>query len=404
MPSSPGQFPLEGLRVLDLTRVLAGPVCTQLLADLGADVVKIERPGLGDDTRQWGPPFAADGGPSGYFLSVNRGKRSLAVDLHHPAGKQVVRDLLAKADCMVENFRRDSLVRLGLEPEQIQTINPDLVACSISSYGRTGPLADEPGYDLVVQAGTGIMSITGEPDGMPMKVGVAITDVVTGLYAAISVLSGLYARTQGQSGRAFDVALTDCTLASLVNVVQGVLLTGQRPVRFGNAHPQIVPYEAFATSDGHLVLAVGTDAQWQRFCKAVGRDDWAADARFGTNPLRVEHRDTLVPRLQTLFRERSTAEWLALLTAADVPQGPVRPIDEVLESPQVAAREMVLEARDATGRRYRLLGGAVHWSDEPSRQVQAPPEVGQHTDEVLAEWLGYGTEEVARLRNVGAVA
>ena len=398
-----GGYPLAGLKVLDLSRILAGPVCTQLLADLGADVVKVERPGVGDDTRQWGPPFVGEGGPSGYYLSCNRGKRSLALDLGHPAGQAVLAELLRQADVMVENFLPDSLAKLGLVPERLAALNPELVSCSISGFGRSGPLAQTPGYDLMMQASAGIMSITGETDGAPMKVGVAITDVITGLYAAASVLAGLYGRGKGRGGASFDLALADCTLASLVNVVQSTLITGQRPRRWGNAHPQIVPYEAFATTDGHLVLAVGADRQWQRFCRAVGRDAWATDARFATNPARVEHREELVALVKPLFAERSTAAWQTLLTAAEVPHSPVLGVDEVLASPQVAAREMVLEATDARGREYRLLGGAVHWQGEPPRQAVAPPELGQHTDEVLHDWLGYDDQRIQQLRDAKAI-
>lgn len=401
MPVPP---PLTGLRVLDLSRVLAGPVCTQLLADLGADVVKVERPGAGDDTRQWGPPFLGPDGPSGYYLSCNRGKRSLALDLQHQRSRPVLDELLRRADVMVENFLPDSLDKLGLAPERLRQLNPRLVTCSISGYGRTGPLAASPGYDLMMQAAAGIMSITGEPDGMPMKVGVAITDVITGLYAAASVLAGLVGRERGAQAASFDLALADCTLASLVNVAQATLLTGERPTRWGNAHPQIVPYEAFATADGHLVVAIGADRQWQRFCRAVNQDDWASDPRFDTNPARVENRAALVPLMQPLFRQRTTTDWQRLLTAAEVPHSPVLALDEVLASPQVAAREMVLETSDASGRGYRLLGGAVHWQGEPPRRAIAPPELGQHTDEVLREWLGYASEEIAELRRVGAMA
>ncbi|HET6883280.1 MAG TPA: CaiB/BaiF CoA-transferase family protein [Pirellulales bacterium] len=398
------EFPLEGLKVLDLSRVLAGPVCTQLLADLGADVVKVERPGCGDDTRQWGPPFVPGDGPSGYFVSCNRGKRSLALDLAHPAGRQVVDDLVRRADVLVENFLPDSLARLGLEPQRLRQINPGLVACSISGYGRTGPLAAVPGYDLMMQASAGIMSITGEPDGAPMKVGVAITDVITGLYAAVSVLVGLHARGKGCEATHFDLALADCTLASLVNVAQGALLTGERPRRWGNAHPQIVPYEAFATADGHLVLAVGADRQWQRFCRAIGHEELATEPRFATNPARVENRNALIPILQQIFAGRTTSDWRTLLTTAEVPHSPVLALDEVLASPQVEAREMVLDTADAAGRKYRVLGSAIHWNDEPLRQTAAPPELGQHSEEVLRDWLAYSAEQISRLRTQGAVA
>lgn len=396
-------YPLTGLKVLDLSRVLAGPVATQLLADLGADVVKVERPGSGDDTRQWGPPFVSQGGPSGYFVSCNRGKRSLALDLAHPAARAVLDDLIRAADVLVENFLPDSLQRLGLQPDRLRNVNPKLVVCSISGYGRTGPLAEVPGYDLIMQASSGIMSITGEATGAPMKVGVAITDCITGLYAAASALAGLYAVGKGRAGAQFDLALSDCTLASLVNVAQGALLTGERPRRWGNAHPQIVPYEAFATADGHLVLAVGADRQWQRFCRAIERDDLSKDPKFTTNPARVENREALIPLLQQILAARTTAEWQALLTAAEVPHSPVLALDEVLDSPQVAARQMVLQTSDAAERQYRMLGSAVHWHDEPPRQAVAPPDLGQHTDEVLQTWLGYATEHIAQVRAAGAL-
>jgi len=406
-------YPLHGLRVLDLSRILAGPVCTQLLADLGADVVKVERPGVGDDTRQWGPPFVDGDGLSAYYLSCNRGKRSLALDMDHAAGRAVVDDLIRRADVLVENFLPDALAKFGLEPARLRQLNPKLVSCSISGFGRTGPLADVPGYDLMMQAGAGLMSITGEPAGQPMKVGVAITDVVTGLYAAVSALAGLYARRHGDDtqaggaaggGMAFDLALADCTLASLVNVVQSTLLTGQRPRRWGNAHPQIVPYEAFATADGHLVVGIGADRQWSRFCAAVGHSDWATDPRFATNPLRVEHREELIPLFRELMASETTAQWQALLSTIDVPHGPVLALDEVLATPQVAAREMVTRVTDAQGRTFGLLAGAVHWQGEPPRVPRVPPELGQHTAEVLRDWLSYDEAKIAGLRKSGAIA
>ena len=320
--------PLGDVRVLDLSRVLAGPFCTQLLADLGADVVKVERPPLGDDTRQWGPPFLPDDGPSAYYVSCNRGKRSLALDLSRPKARGVLDDLIRVSDVLIENFLPQSMEKLGLTAERMEKLNPRLVRVSISGYGRTGPAAAIPGYDLVVQATAGIMSITGEPDGTPMKIGVAITDILSGLYAAVSVLAGLFGASQraspaGATGAAFDLALADCTLASLVNVVQGALVTGERPKRYGNAHPQIVPYEAFATADGYLVLAVGNDGQWQRFCQAIHRAELSADLRFATNRARVEHRLELIPLLNKVFAGRTTADWLDLLGRIDVPHGPV---------------------------------------------------------------------------------
>ncbi|HEY2840590.1 MAG TPA: CoA transferase [Pirellulales bacterium] len=391
--------PLAGLKVLDLSRVLAGPVCTQLLADLGADVVKVERPGLGDDTRHWGPPFLPGDGLSAYFVSANRGKRSLALDLAHPAAAETLSGLIRRADVLIENFLPDAAERFGLSPQRLAELNPRLVSCSISGYGRTGPLAALPGYDLMTQAGAGLMSITGEPDGEPMKVGVALSDVITGLYAAISVLAGLQARGTSGAGRAFDLALSDCTLASLVNIAQTTLVTGERPRRWGNAHPQIVPYESLATADGLMMLGVGNDAQWRRFCTAAGREDWNADPRFQTNRQRVAHRDELLPALRALIRERTTRHWGELLDSIDVPHGPVLAVDEVLAAPQTAARQMVLPVKDRQGREYRVLGSPIHWHGEPPRRTSAPPNLGEHSDEILREWLNYDAQKIAELRS-----
>ncbi len=398
--------PLAGIKVLDLSRVLAGPFCCQLLADLGADVVKVERPGSGDDTRQWGPPFLGDDGPSAYYLSCNRGKRSLALELANPGARDVLDDLVRAADAMVENFLPQSLTKLGLDPDRLAAINPRLVHVVISGYGRTGPESQTPGYDLVVQAISGFMSITGEPGGAPMKVGVAMTDILSGLYAAVSVLAGLLSGDRGGAlaqGGTFDIALADAALASLVNVAQSALVTGERPRRYGNAHPQIVPYEAFATADGYLVLAVGNDAQWRKFCSAIAAEGLAADPRFATNPDRVAHRPALTPLLTSLFRRESTAQWQAVLATAGVPHGPVLPLDETLALPQFAAREMLPEITDAAGRRYRVVGNPIHIDGAAIHSSLAPPDLGQHNDEVLADWLGYGPDRVAALRAAGAI-
>lgn len=397
-------LPLAGIRVLDLSRVLAGPFCCQILADLGADVVKVERPGTGDETRQWGPPFAGENGPSAYYLSVNRGKRSLALDLSHPDSRPVLDDLLRTADVMVENFLPQSLAKLGLDDERLKTINPGLVRCSISGFGRTGPMANTPGYDLVIQAMVGMMSITGEPDSTPMKVGVAVTDVITGLYAAVSVLAGLLSRGRTQGGMAFDLALADCTLAALVNVAQGALITGRRPNRFGNAHPHIVPYEAFSTADGYMVLGIGNDGQWQRFCKATEHEDWSMDSRFASNPSRVANRGELIPMLQALLKTRTRAEWSELLSKHDIPHAPVLYLDETLASPQVAARDMIQKATDGQGHTFPLLQSPVHWNDEPVRRPIAPPALGEHTDEVLKQWLGYDAQKIHHLKQSQIIA
>lgn len=397
-------LPLAGIRVLDLSRVLAGPFCCQILADLGADVVKVERPGTGDETRQWGPPFAGENGPSAYYLSVNRGKRSLALDLSHPDSRPVLDDLLRTADVMVENFLPQSLAKLGLDDERLKTINPGLVRCSISGFGRTGPMANTPGYDLVIQAMVGMMSITGEPDSTPMKVGVAVTDVITGLYAAVSVLAGLLSRGRTQGGMAFDLALADCTLAALVNVAQGALITGRRPNRFGNAHPHIVPYEAFSTADGYMVLGIGNDGQWQRFCKATEHEDWSMDSRFASNPSRVANRGELIPMLQALLKTRTRAEWSELLSKHDIPHAPVLYLDETLASPQVAARDMIQKATDGQGHTFPLLQSPIHWNDEPVRRPIAPPALGEHTDEVLKQWLGYDAQKIHHLKQSQIIA
>lgn len=400
--------PLAGIKVLELARVLAGPVCGQILADLGADVVKVERPGTGDETRAWGPPFmppaaGEDRGPSAYYLSCNRGKRSLALDFSTAAGREVLEGLIRQADVLIENFLPRSLEKLQLTPQHLQQLNPRLVVVSISGYGRTGPLADKPGYDLVIQATAGIMSITGEADGAPMKIGVAITDVITGLYAAISALAGLIGRGKAD-GNVFDLALADCTLASLVNVAQGALVTGQRPQRFGNAHPHIVPYEAFATADGYLVLAIGNDGQFARFCRAAGRAAWADDERFATNPARVQHRDILVPMIQQLMQQRTTSQWEQLLTQHDVPHAPVQSLDEILRSPQVAARGMVREVQDASRRTFVQLGSPLHAGQRAERPAGVSPELGQHTDDVLAQWLGLDEPQRMELRKAHVVS
>lgn len=400
----PGVRPLMGIRVLDLSRILAGPVCCQLLADLGAEVVKVERPGRGDDTREWGPPFLPDDGPSAYFLSANRGKRSMALDLHKPGAIPVLEDLIRRADILVENFLPDAAAKFGLTPARLAELNPLLVSCSISGYGRTGPLAGTPGYDLVIQATSGMMAITGEPEGAPMKLGVAIADILTGLYAATSALAGLFARVAGRGGASFDLALADCALASLVNVAQSALVTGRRPARYGNAHPQIVPYEVFPTADGYLVLAVGNDAQWRQFCASAVESELGANPLYATNPQRVERRRELVPLLNAIFLRRTTAEWRVLLAPTGVPHASVVPLDEALHDPQTLAREMVSEVTDSEGRSYRVLGSPIHWDGEPRRVTLAPPALGEHTDAVLRSWAGYDDARIQQLRTEGVVA
>jgi crotonobetainyl-CoA:carnitine CoA-transferase CaiB-like acyl-CoA transferase len=393
--------PLAGLRVLDATRVLAGPLCGQVLGDLGAEVLKLERPGNGDDTRGWGPPF--HGAFSAYFLSCNRNKRGLTLDLSRPEGVRLLHELAKKSDVLLENFKAGSAGKLGLSPEKLLAVNPRLVVCSISGFGRTGPLADQPGYDFAAQGMSGLMDITGPVDGPPYKVGVAVADVLTGLHAAIAVLACLHARTASGHGYAIDVALLDCAVASQVNLAQAYLVTGQVPPRQGNAHLQIVPYQLFATADGWLALCVGNDAQWQKFCRAAQRPDLGADARFTTNPQRVEHRQVLVPQLEEVLRTRATADWERLLTAAEVPYSPVWNYARLFAEPQLAERGMRVTVRDPAGKPVELVGTPFHIGGATLPAMSHPPALGQHTEEVLQELLGLDADQLKSLRAQGII-
>jgi crotonobetainyl-CoA:carnitine CoA-transferase CaiB-like acyl-CoA transferase len=395
-----GQGPLAGTRVLDASRVLAGPFCGQVLGDLGAEVLKVERPGSGDETRGWGPPFA---GPlSAYFLSCNRNKRGLTLDLAHPEGRRLFHELAAQSDVLLENFRADSADRLGLSPDRLLAEHPRLVVCSISGFGRTSPLRDAPGYDFAIQALSGLMSITGPAEGPPCKVGVAVTDVLTGLYAAIAVLACLHARSRTGHGYAIDLALLDCAVAAQVNVVQAYLTSGQVPPRQGNAHLQIVPYQLFATADSWLVLAVGNDGQWQRFCRAAKRDDLVADARFTTNPLRVQNREVLVPLVESLMRARTTVAWEELLRGAEVPHAPVWSYADLFAHPEMSQR-LRLAVRDPAGRPVDLAASPFHITGATTPAPTMPPSPGQHTDEVLTQLLGLTPERLRQLRQEGVI-
>lgn len=395
-----GQGPLAGIRVLDASRVLAGPFCGQILGDLGADVLKIERPGSGDETRGWGPPFA--GTLSAYFLSCNRNKRGVTLDLAHPDGCRLFHELAQRSDALLENFRADSAERLGLSPAQLLADHPRLIICSISGFGRTSSLRDAPGYDFAIQALSGLMSITGPAEGPPCKVGVAVTDLLTGLYAAVAVLACLQARQRSGHGYAIDLALLDCAVAAQVNVAQAYLTSGSLPPRQGNAHLQIVPYQLFATSDSWLVLAVGNDGQWQRFCRAAERGDLAADERFTTNPLRVRNRTILVPLIESLMRSRTTAAWEELLHKAEVPHAAVWSYADLFGKPEMAERLRVT-VRDPDGQPVDLLSSPFHISGATMPQPAAPPALGQHTDEVLSQVLGLNRNQIANLRQNGVV-
>jgi crotonobetainyl-CoA:carnitine CoA-transferase CaiB-like acyl-CoA transferase len=397
----PMDFPLAGLRVLDASRVLAGPFCGQLLADLGAEVIKIERPGSGDETRDWGPPFV--GSLSAYYLSCNRNKQAITLDLAQPEGYRLFIELLQCSDVLLENFRSTSADRLGLSPEKLLAAQPRLVLCSISGFGRTGPLASLPGYDFAIQALSGLMSITGPPEGPPFKVGVAVTDIITGLYAAVAILACLHARRQSGHGYAIDLALLDCAVAAQVNVAQAYLSSEKVPPRQGNAHLQIVPYQLFATADGWLVLAVGNDGQWQRFCSAAGREDLAKDPRFVTNTLRVQNREMLVPAMEKLMGSRQTREWEQLLLQAEVPHAPVWDYTTLFAQGQAAARGLRLSVRDPAGRPVDLIGSPFHIAGAALPQAAMPPQQGQHTREVLARLLGLGQETLDELAGKGVI-
>lgn len=396
--------PLHGVRVLDASRVLAGPFCGQLLADLGADVVKIERPGQGDETRTWGPPWHEATPPfSAYYLSCNRSKRGITLDLASPDGVTLFQELLRRSDVLLENFRASSADKLGLSPEKLLATHPRLVVCSISGFGRTGPLADLPGYDFAIQALSGWMNITGPVEGPPCKAGVAVTDVLTGLYAAVAVLACLNARHNSGHGYAIDLALLDCAMAAQVNLAQAYLTSGQSPPRQGNAHLQIVPYQLFPTADNWLVLAVGNDGQFRRFCEIAGVAELAHDPKFATNAARVEHRHQLVPRLEALMRTRTTNDWQQLLVQAEVPHAPVRDYEALFADPQTAARRMRVSVRDPQGRPVDLVGSPFHLHGATLPEPSMPPALGQHTEEVLRELLGLDAKRLAELRQRGVI-
>ena len=408
MSEQPG--PLFGVRVLDLSRVLAGPVATQLLGDLGADVLKVERPEVGDDTRQWGPPWArpaeeGEAGQSAYFLSANRNKRSLTIDISKPAGQELVRALAAKCDVLVENFKVGDLARFRLDWNSLKGALPRLIYCSISGFGQSGPYAAQPGYDFLVQGLGGVMSITGDPDGPPMKVGVAIADIVCGLYAAVSVLAALRHRESSGQGQHIDLGLLDTQVAWLANQGLSYLTSGVVPQRLGNAHPSIVPYQVFPASDGYFILCVGNDRQFRQFTELAGAPELASDPRFATNPQRVTNRSELISLLEALTSRRSVAAWLAILQPAGVPCGAVNDIAQVFADPQVRHRDMIIEMPDpgAADGIVRLIGNPIHGSADPVVYRRPPPRLGEHTDEVLEEILGLDEIERAHLRKMGVI-
>ena len=394
---------LEGIRVLDLSRVLAGPWASQVLADLGADVIKVERPGTGDDTRHWGPPTLADGsGDAAYFLSANRGKRSLTVDFSRVEGQKIVRRLARDSDVLLENNKVGDLARYGLGYPDLEQLNPRLIYCSITGFGQTGPYARRAGYDFAIQALGGLMSVTGERDGRPgagpQKAGVAVADVMAGLYAAIAILGALVQRYGTGRGAYIDLALLDVQVATLANVALNYLVSGDVPLRWGNAHANIAPYQVVPTADRPIVVAVGNDAQFAKLCEVLGAGALARDARFRTNADRVRHRDVLDTELERLLGTQGSAVWLAALETAGIPAAPINDLAQVFEDPQVRHRGLRIDAARVGGGTVPLVASPVHLSGETPRAVVAPPRLGEHTDEILRDRLGMAAAEIADLR------
>ncbi len=394
--SQEANAPLKGIRVLDLSRVLAGPFCTQTLGDLGADIIKVERPGLGDETRQWGPPFHQS--YSAYFLSCNRNKRSITIDLSQSDGRELAVALMKQADIVIDNFLPATSRKLDLTPERLLEVNPRLILCSISGYGRTGPWAEMPGYDFALQAQSGFMSITGPVEGPPYKVGVAITDILAGLHACVAVLACLHARHESGHGYVIDIALLDCAIAAQANVVQAYLTSGKVPARQGNMHLQIVPYQVFATADSHLILAIGNDSQWQRFCKVTNQLELLEDERFSTNPLRVRNRDELVRILDAILKERTNAVWEIMLTQADVPHASIMDYDAIFQHPQVEERGLRITVTDPDGNPVDLLRTPIQVQDVILPKPTMPPALGADTQAVLSELLHLHPDQIEELR------
>jgi len=395
---------LHNIRVLDMSRVLAGPWAGQLLGDYGADVIKIERPGQGDDTRHWGPPWL--GTESAYFLSTNRNKRSVTVDISTGLGQQLVRELAGKADVLLENFRTGTLKRFNLDPVELMKENPGLVVCSISAFGQSGSRANQPGYDAMIQASAGLMSITGPPDeegGGPQKVGVAIADIMAGMYATTAVLAALNARTMTGKGQYIDVPLYDSQVAWLANQNMNYLVGGTVPGRLGTAHPNLVPYQAFATRDGNLMLAVGNDRQFRECAAILGRPELAGDPRYADNASRIENRSSLIECLQSQLNQKTTREWLDTFSEHGVPAGPINDIGEVLSNAYAGERALVQRIENGAGDSVPVVSNPVNFTDTPVCYRQAPPLLGEHTDEVLREWLGYSADMIAVLRNEDAI-
>ncbi|MCH7888041.1 MAG: CoA transferase [Proteobacteria bacterium] len=404
--------PLSHIRVLDLSRVLAGPWAGQNLADLGAEVIKVERPGQGDDTRRWGPPYLKDAAgrdtsEPAYYLSCNRGKKSIVLDLATPEGQRLARELAAKCDILIENYKVGGLARFGLGYDDLEASHPHLIYCSITGFGQTGPCRERAGYDLIAQGMGGLMSITGEPDGAPgggpKRVGVAIADLFSGMYATIAVLAALARRERTGRGQHIDLALLDCQVAMLANQAMNYLTSGRPPPRMGNAHPNVVPYQPFATADGQIIVAVGNDTQFAGLCAVIGRPELADDPDFATNAARIRNRERLLPMIAEQIKARTNREWQDALEAVGVPCGPINALDEVFADPQVRARGMRFELDHPLAGRVPMVASPMRFSETPIEYHAPPPLLGEHTDDVLGELLGLDAGEIARLREGGVI-
>jgi crotonobetainyl-CoA:carnitine CoA-transferase CaiB-like acyl-CoA transferase len=403
--------PLSNIRVLDLSRILAGPWATQNLADLGAEVIKIERPGVGDDTRHMGPPFlhsttTHEAGDAAYFMCCNRGKQSVTIDFSKPEGQALVRSLASEADVLVENYKVGALAKHGLDYESLRSVNPRLVYCSVTGFGQTGPYKDRAGYDYLIQGMAGLMSVTGErddlPGGGPQRVGVAVADILTGMYATVAILAALRHRDQSGAGQHIDISLLDCMVGSLVNQGMNYLTSGTPPVRMGTGHPNIAPYQVYPAKDGHVILTIGNDTQFERFCHAIGQPEFAQDTRFKTIRDRVANRDAMNERLEEIMRGRSVEEWVTSLEAAQVPCGPINTIDRVFNDPHVVERGMRLNLTHPVYGSVPGINNPIRFSETPLNLTEPPPVLGQHTDDVLSR-LGVGEDDIARLRQSAIV-
>jgi crotonobetainyl-CoA:carnitine CoA-transferase CaiB-like acyl-CoA transferase len=393
---------LNGVRVVDLTRVLAGPYCTMMLGDLGADVIKIEIPGRGDDTRQWGPPFT-ESGESAYFISTNRNKRSLTLNLKLEKGQEILKELIQYADILVENFRTGTLENWGFDYETLQEIRPGLIYCTITGYGYTGPSKDRPGYDFMVQALGGFMSVTGPSEGEPTRAGVAIADLATGMFACNAILAALFSRQQTGEGQRIDMALLDSQVALMTYVASNYLVSGDLPGRYGNGHPNIVPYQSFKARDQYFAFAAGNDRQWAKFCEAIEHPQWVDDPKFSTNAARVKHRELVITNLDELFATRDAAEWMALCDEIGIPAAPIKNMAQVFADPQVKARNMRLEISHPTEERLPIVGSPLKIPTSPVQMRYPPPLLGQHTEEILKAYLGYDDEILQSLSNEGVI-